>query len=312
MTLSLTVAICTWNRCERLRSTLDSLTKVVVPQYVHWDVVVVNNNSTDATDAVVAEFAGRLPLRCVHEPRAGVSFARNTAARTATGDYVFWLDDDVLVPPTWMESYVAAVRRHAEAAVFGGPIRPFFEVEPPEWIARHLDAIPEPFGLLEPGPDARRIEPNSNHLPFGANCVVRREELVAFHYDTSIGRSPTEAFLGGEETGLMKDVLLAGHIGWWVPDAFVHHRIRAEQLNLEYVERFYVGIGRWMGLADAQATFATVGGVPRWMLLEWVLGESSLALRRLFTPSTELLPRLKAARILQGRLMAAVRRTRQR
>ena len=77
--MRLTVALCTWNRCALLRETLESLSSLSIPDGIEWDIVVVNNNSTDDTEAVLKSFRSRLPLRPVFEPRQGISPARNAA-----------------------------------------------------------------------------------------------------------------------------------------------------------------------------------------------------------------------------------------
>src|SRR5690349_14907686 len=92
----ITVAICTFNRAESLRLTLDSLLRMQVPADLTLEIVVVNNNSTDHTDDVIGEYVGRLPVRRELEPRAGKSNALNRAMDVAQGDYIVWLDDDVL------------------------------------------------------------------------------------------------------------------------------------------------------------------------------------------------------------------------
>ena len=91
----ITIAICTYNRADSLSRTLQSLAAMRLPPRVDWEVVVVNNNSTDHTDAVIASFSGsRLPIRREFEPRRGLSRARNRAVDTADGDYILWTDDD--------------------------------------------------------------------------------------------------------------------------------------------------------------------------------------------------------------------------
>ena len=95
----ITVAICSLNHAELLRRTLQSLAALQVPHDLGWEVVVVNNGSTDHTDQVLAAFADRLPLRCEVEPERGLSRARNRAVDTARGDYMVWTDDDVVVGP---------------------------------------------------------------------------------------------------------------------------------------------------------------------------------------------------------------------
>ena len=77
--MTIDVAICTWNRSALLAQTLERLRELDVPGDVDWRLIVVNNNSTDATSEVLASFADRLPLRAVFEPEAGQANARNRA-----------------------------------------------------------------------------------------------------------------------------------------------------------------------------------------------------------------------------------------
>src|SRR5271168_2431711 len=119
----ITVAICTFNRAESLRRTLDSLVAMRVPSDLGWEIVVVNNNSTDHTDDFIGEYVGRLPVRRELEPRAGKSNALNRAIEVAKGDYIVWIDDDVLVDAGLLTAYAEAFRRWPDAAVFGGRIK---------------------------------------------------------------------------------------------------------------------------------------------------------------------------------------------
>jgi glycosyltransferase involved in cell wall biosynthesis len=107
-----------------------------VPRRIDWEVVVVDNGSTDDTPGVLKSFAGRLPLRNVVETRRGHSPARNRAVDTANGDYLLWTDDDVIVEPGWLAAYADAFARWPQAAVFGGPIRARFDPPPPKWLLR--------------------------------------------------------------------------------------------------------------------------------------------------------------------------------
>lgn len=91
------VAICTWNRAALLRQTLENMTKLLIPPGVEWELLVVNNNCSDATDEVIDSFSARLPIRRVFEAKPGLSNARNAAVRQARGEYVLWTDDDICV-----------------------------------------------------------------------------------------------------------------------------------------------------------------------------------------------------------------------
>ena len=121
-----TIGICTFNRAESLRRTLDSLLAMRVPNDLAWEIVIVNNNCTDHTDDVISKYVGPLPVRREFEPRAGKSNALNRAIDVAKGDYI-WIDDDVLVDPGLLSAYAAAFRRWPEATVFGGRIKPKYK-----------------------------------------------------------------------------------------------------------------------------------------------------------------------------------------
>src|SRR5689334_14945335 len=130
----ITVGICTFNRAEKLRRTLDSLVAMRVPSDLAWEIVIVNNNSTDYTDDVISEYVRRLPVRCELEPRHGKSNALNRAIDVAKGDYIVWIDDDVLVDAGWLTAYVEAFRRWPDAAIFGGRIIPRYEAPIAKWV----------------------------------------------------------------------------------------------------------------------------------------------------------------------------------
>src|ERR1700738_3055719 len=99
MTKSVSVAICTWNRARLLGQTLESFVRLRIPEGVSWELLVVNNNCTDDTDAVIERHAGSLPIRRLYEPTPGKSYAHNLAIAEAQGDLVLWTDDDVIVDP---------------------------------------------------------------------------------------------------------------------------------------------------------------------------------------------------------------------
>lgn len=99
-----TVIVCTYNRCQSLADTLDSLAKSIVPASTDWEVLIVDNNSADRTRQVVEEFTRRFPgrFRYVFEPRQGKSFALNRGIRETQADVLAFTDDDVIAEPAWL------------------------------------------------------------------------------------------------------------------------------------------------------------------------------------------------------------------
>ena len=109
-----TIAICTFNRAESLRRTLRSLAALRIPDHFDWEIVVVNNNCTDHTDHVIASFSDWLPVRREFELQRGLSWARNRAVHAAKGNYIVWIDDDVLVPA---DTVVIAIGQQTEGTL---------------------------------------------------------------------------------------------------------------------------------------------------------------------------------------------------
>jgi glycosyltransferase involved in cell wall biosynthesis len=167
-----TVAICTLDRAESLRRALDSLTAMSVPHGVTWEVIVVNNGCTDHTDSVITSFARRLPIRRELELQRGLSHARNRAIDTATGEYIIWTDDDVVVDSNWLVEYVNAFRRWPESVVFGGPILPRFEPPVVKWLKACMQSFSYVYAARDFGNVSLRIN-SGRRIPFGANFALR-------------------------------------------------------------------------------------------------------------------------------------------
>lgn len=259
--MRITVAICTWNRSALLRQTLNELTRIVVPADLAWELIVVDNNSTDATAEVVRSFGGRLPVRSVFEPRGGLSNARNRAVEECTGDYIVWTDDDVLVDPGWLDAYASAFARWPDAVVFGGPVDPWFPNEPPAWLVRVLGRVSGVYSVRDFGAEVFPLD--ARRLPFGANMAFRRDVLVAHPFDPELGHSP-RGLIGGEETVLIQALLRDGGSGWWVPDARVRHYIPEDRQTIRYLRRRLTGQGEQAGLFMENAG-AELFGRPRWL-----------------------------------------------
>ena len=293
-----TVAICTWNRAALLPAVLDRLARVQHPPG-GWEVLFVNNNSTDDTERVLDAFEGRLPLRRAFESKQGTSHARNTAVREARGDYVVWTDDDVLVAADWLAAYARAVERHPEAALFGGPVRARFEGTPPPWfsaVRRDLGAV---FAERDLGGEPFELDINGE-LPYGANFAVRAREQRRFPYDPALGRMCEGGALG-DETAVIRAILAAGGTGWWVPDASVEHWIPKERQTVGYLRSYYALQGKtflkWDGYGGPKFR-----GRPLLLWCGILYAELAYALARLTGDPRRWLKPLVQASMLRGSL----------
>src|SRR5687767_3303766 len=128
------VLICTYNRASLLRETLESLAGVKSARA--WEVVIVDNNSTDDTRTVVEEMAVTFPapLLYVFEPRQGKSHALNTGLDVCRGQVIVFTDDDVHVAPAWADAACASLAGQRWPAHAAGAVRPSGGAGPTRWL----------------------------------------------------------------------------------------------------------------------------------------------------------------------------------
>lgn len=275
--MRLTVAICTWNRAALLDRTLAEFRNVAVPPGLTWELVVVNNNCTDDTDAVIARHAGALPLVRVFEPNQGHCHARNAAVTVAKGDLLIWTDDDVLVPTDWLTRYMDAEAKFPEAGVFGGPVRPWFGTTPPRWIADNIARLSTCWALVDHGPDVRPL--SDAEYCHGANMAFRTALLRKYPFDPKYGRVG-DKLTSGDDSDVVGRVRRDGHPGVWVGDAPVNHYLPAERLTSAYAYEV-IRCNKLTGKSDVTDTPSTLFGAPRWA---WVKYLKAVARMWLFGP----------------------------
>lgn len=263
--MHISVAICTYNRATLLGATLSRLGEIAQPEDATWEVVVVDNASTDHTQTVLRTFHDRLPLRVVEEPNGGLSHARNRALDHVQGDYVLWTDDDVQVDRNWLASFVAGVRRFPDGTVFGGPVSPWFPMPPDLEL---LEAFPA-LGLGFCGVDHQRpagFLPDSLNIN-GANMAFHRGRTGALRFDPAFGMTPT-GNVGGDERNFIDRCRSAGAAVVWLPDMQVRHYVMRHRMSLPYLLSYYRDLGvttvRREGIPPGSQWF----GVPRWLLRE--------------------------------------------
>jgi glycosyltransferase involved in cell wall biosynthesis len=246
--MDVTILICTYNRAAMLGSTLDSIAALRTPEAVSWEVLVVDNNSTDHTRAIVERRQGSFsaPLRYAFERRQGKSFALNSGFGLAGGAIIAYTDDDVRLPPDWLERAVRPLLECADIAYTGGPVRPMWEATPPRWL--------EPFGNLggtiavkDHGPSPFVFE-ERRKTPLGVNMAVRRElveRVGGFRVD--LGRTGG-SLLGQEQAEFFYRTREAGARGLYVPDMVLEHHVPARRLTHAYFRRWWY----WKGISQAR------------------------------------------------------------
>lgn len=249
--LDISAVICTRNRAVPLSVQLESMTRLQIPPGTRWELLIVDNGSSDNTHDVVVDYACRLPVRCVREETAGLSNARNRGVAEARGRYICWTDDDVAIDENWLAAYAAAFKAHPEAALFGGAIIPRLEGPTPGWFARLQDRWPisDIVAARDFGPEEMPLDFETNRVPWGANFAVRTADQRRFLYDPKLGVSPDQR-RSGEETQMMFELLDSGANGWWVPASKVFHLYPVRRQSVAYFRDHFFAIGETKAYLD--------------------------------------------------------------
>lgn len=241
---AITVAICTFNRCESLRVTLDSLASQTGVELSSVDVLIIDNNSTDDTELVVDAFADRLPIRRVVELRQGLSHARNRSVSEFRGDVLLFADDDVRLGQTWLAAFKEAIRRFPDAEYFGGRIIPEWSGSRPRWVrdacVHLIDGV---LVWFDHGQITRLFE-NGETAPFGASFGITRsllDRLGGFRLDLGVGG---QGLGRGEETEFLLRARASGASGVYVGEALSFHRVDRRRLTLGALYRHGKACGR--------------------------------------------------------------------
>lgn len=224
-----------------LKATLSSLEEQFVEPVEGVEVIVVDNASTDCTADVVLGFES---FQYCREDQLGLSNARNRALREARGEWIIFLDDDVLPSAGWLDAYLGFIRTAPKKCGFiGGRVTPHFEEPPPNPFLSEIEYMHGVWGLCEVENYDSLMQSPECQLPVGANFGGRREAFLEVGFDPKYGRKGTK-LQSFEETLLMEGLLANGWFGHWVKGAELAHCVSVARFSLEYVARFYEGLGR--------------------------------------------------------------------
>jgi glycosyltransferase involved in cell wall biosynthesis len=261
MSPAVTIVLSTHNRSKLLGPAIDSLLEQAdAPPY---DIVIVDNNSSDETRAIVASriASGRNPLRYVFEARQGLAYGRNAGIAAAQADLIAFTDDDVRVSEGWVGAIRRAFDAHPDVDCLGGRTLPVWPSTPPHWLTP-LHWV-GPLALQDYGDRPFIVDARRPLCLAGANFAFRK---VVFD---RIGRFSPE-FPRCEDSELMLRLWMSGARALYVPEMVVHAAVQPERLEKTYHRRWHSNIGRCnarMGLAEltrADGTLRTeVPGMTR-------------------------------------------------
>jgi len=237
-----TVVVCTHNRAEYLERALESVVTQAVPKG-GYELLVVDNGSSDGTAGVVRSFLERGPVRYAFEPTLGLCHARNTGWRAAKGRIVAYFDDDAIAYPGWLAAIPKAFALRDNVGVAGGRVEPIWQAARPGWLS---DRIVPSLTVVDWSPTPREIPDLDREWLVGANMALPRTVLEDVGgFEAALDRSGTRMLSSGD-VYLQKQVVRRGYRCVYYPEMAIGHVVPPSRLERAWFRRRYY----WQGVSD--------------------------------------------------------------
>ena len=239
--LQVSAIICTHNREHYLGAAIDSL---LSQNFADFEVVVVDNASSDRTRAVVEARLSDPRLSSVYEPVMGLSVARNTGAKSAQSAILAYLDDDAIASPQWLQTLRDAYQTNEKLVIAGGKVTLIWTdgMVAPAWLS---DGLAGNLGAYDLGAAVLYID-RPGLTPRGLNYSIRRTFLEQVGgFDLNLGRVGKN-LLSNEELHMTKLALQAGWQVAYLPDALVAHHVSPDRVK----RGWFLSRGWWQGISE--------------------------------------------------------------
>lgn len=238
----ISILICCYNSAKRLPETLKRLSKQNVPDWIPWEVILVNNNSSDNTVELASgewdRAKIRVPFTIVNEPKQGLSFAREKGIKTAQYEYIVFCDDDNWLQPDYLKIAYEILSSNNEIGVLGGQGLLESEITPPSWFLENL----KDYAVGKQAEFSGDI--SERGFVWGAGMVIRKSiynrcrKLGCKTFLT--GRKGNE-LLAGDDTEYCKWNLLLGYKLWYDERLIYTHYIPKDRISVEYFNSMWDG-----------------------------------------------------------------------
>lgn len=240
--MQISAIICTHNRDNYLGAAIDSLLGQDFSG--EFEVIVVDNGSSDRTREITEERATNPRLKYIFEPILGLSVARNTGAKEAKSQILAYLDDDAVASPSWLQVLYDAYQQNSQLAIAGGKVTLIWpaNVQPPKWLSAGLAGN---LGAYDLGDTVVDID-KPGLTPRGLNYSIRRQFLTEIGgFDPQLGRVGKN-LLSNEELQMTELALKRGWQVAYLPAALVAHNVAPERINRSW----FLNRGWWQGISE--------------------------------------------------------------
>ncbi len=262
--MDLSVVLATYNRATSLGVTLKSFSSLVCPGGLTWELVVVDNNSTDSTREVVEKFGTTVgfPVRYIFEKRQGKSAALNAGIGEAKGEIIAFTDDDVLVHCDWLANLKRTLDKF-DCAGIAGKVVPQWNHPKPDWLRMEGQFAVTNFDL---GEELREVR----IPPLGANSAFRKDVFSKYgFFRLDLGPNGGRHTITCEDWEFGERLIRGGEKIVYCPTAAVYHPVDPKRTTKKYFLSWYyyngISLMRTAGLPREGIFWF---GVPRWLYRE--------------------------------------------
>lgn len=245
--VNFSVAICTYNGETRLPLVLDRLLNQKQTESLNWEILVIDNNSTDQTAKVVQVYQSKFSqlspkIRYYFEPKQGIAFARRLAIKQSKSPLIGFLDDDNFPSHFWVYQAYLFSQIYPKSGAYGSQINPLYEVNPPD----NFNRISCFLAIINRGEKPFRYDLMQRWLfPPGAGLVIRKQAWLSCVPNSPFFRGVTGKSLQhkGEDIEALSYLRKAGWEIWHNPQMQVDHYIPESRLQKSYLVKLLRGIG---------------------------------------------------------------------
>lgn len=240
--LQISVVICTYNREDYIEDAMLSLYNQTLEK-VNYEVIIVNNNSTDETEKVCNSFIeGHQDANFYYfiEERQGASFARNTGSTYVKSPLICFMDDDAIAASDYLERIVLFFEQHPDAGGLGGRIIPRYIPNEPKWMSHFVSSLVGNFNYSETVTIF-----SDNRYPLESNMIVQKKDFDSIRgFNSSLPGVVGKLRIGGEGKDFFFRLKALRKPIYYDPDIKVEHVVETAKLTREYMYRVASGIGR--------------------------------------------------------------------
>jgi glycosyltransferase involved in cell wall biosynthesis len=262
--MDVSVVISTYNRCGLLDGALRALLSQT-QDHVNYEILVVDNNSSDQTRQLVEALAAQNPerLKYLFEAKQGISYGRNAGISGAGASIIAFTDDDVRVPRDWVRQIKIAFEANPDIDFLGGKVVPRWRTAPPAWLTKANWA---PLALLDYGDRPFYVDSEKQLCLIGANSAFRRrafEKVGLFKTDFQRVRNGIGSL---EDHEMLLRLWRVKSRGLYLPELVATAEIEPERLEKEYHRKWHAGHGHFYAALHSEeverSKIGSIFGVP--------------------------------------------------